>query len=104
MAGGAAITGALPDVMQTQWRVELTALAGCGWRSPSLGADVWQAPAGGRPSLLIMYTSILGAHAAQVVGPGARAVGELIVAVCKGHGRELCITKGRKQAHGRLET
>ena len=38
MAGGAAITGALPDVMPTQWRVEWTALAGCGWRYPSLGA------------------------------------------------------------------
>ena len=42
MAGGAAITGALPDVMKTQWRVEWTALAGCasgcGWRYPSLGA------------------------------------------------------------------
>ena len=33
MAGGAAITGALLDVMPTQWRVEWTALAGCG--SPS---------------------------------------------------------------------
>ena len=38
MAGGAAITGALRDVMPTQWRVEWTALAGCGWRYPSLGA------------------------------------------------------------------
>ena len=38
MAGGAAITGALLDVMPTQWRVEWTALAGCGWRYPSLGA------------------------------------------------------------------
>ena len=35
---------------------------------------------------------------------GAWAVGELIGAVCKGHGRELCMSKGRKQAHGRLET
>ena len=69
MAGGAAITGALLDVMPTQWRVEWTAMAGCGWRYPSLGADVLQAPAGARPSLLIMYTSILGAHAA--CGPGS---------------------------------
>ena len=38
VAGGAAITGALPDVIKTQWRVEWTALAGCGWRYPSLGA------------------------------------------------------------------
>ena len=38
MAGGAAITGALSDVMPTQWRVEWTALAGCGWRCPSLVA------------------------------------------------------------------
>ena len=38
MAGGAAITGALLDVMPTQWRVEWTALAGCGWRYPSLVA------------------------------------------------------------------
>ena len=52
-------------------------------------SDVWQAPAGARPSLLIMYTSILGAQAAQVVGPGPWAVGELIGAVCGGHGREL---------------
>ena len=52
-------------------------------------SDVWQAPAGARPSLLIMYTSILGAQAAQVVGSGAWAVGELIGAVCGGHGREL---------------
>ena len=44
-------------------------------------SDVWQAPAGARPSLLIMYTSILGAQAAQVVGLGAWAVGELIGAV-----------------------
>ena len=32
-----------------------------------------------------MYTSILGAQAAQVVGSGAWAVGELIGAVCGGH-------------------
>jgi len=38
VAGGAAITGTLLDVMSTQWRVEWAALAGCGWRSPSLGA------------------------------------------------------------------
>ena len=38
VSGGAAITGALLDVMPTQWRVEWTALAGCGWRYPSLGA------------------------------------------------------------------
>ena len=38
VAGGAAITGALLAVMPTQWRVEWTALAGCGWRYPSLGA------------------------------------------------------------------
>ena len=37
-------------------------------------SDVWQAPAGARPSLLFMYTSILGAQAAQVVGSGAWAV------------------------------
>ena len=42
-----------------------------------------------RPSLLIMYTSVLGAQAAQVVGLGAWAVGEPIGAVCEGHGREL---------------
>ena len=41
MAGGAAFTGALPDVMPTQWRVEWTALFGCGWRSPSAGAMSW---------------------------------------------------------------
>ena len=52
-------------------------------------SDVWQAPAGARPSLLFMYTSSLGAQAAQVVGLGAWAVGELIGAVCEGHGREL---------------
>ena len=52
-------------------------------------SDVWQAPAGARPSLLIMYTSILGAQAAQVVGSGAWAVGGLIGAVGKGRGREL---------------
>ena len=38
VAGGAAITGALLDVIPTQWRVEWTAMAGCGWRYPSLGA------------------------------------------------------------------
>ena len=45
VAGGAAITVALPDVMPTQWRVEWTALAGCGWRSPSLGGlfHAWEA-------------------------------------------------------------
>ena len=52
-------------------------------------SDVWQAPAGARPSLLFMYTSILGAQAAQVVGSGPWAVGELIGAVCEGHGRDL---------------
>ena len=63
-------------------------------------SDVWQAPAGARPSLLIMYTSILGAQAAQVVGPGAWAVGELIGAVCEGHGREL----GAKRDENRLNS
>ena len=38
MSGGAVITGALLDVIPTQWRVEWTAMAGCGWRYPSLGA------------------------------------------------------------------
>ena len=38
VASGADITRSLPDVMPTQWRVEWTALAGCGWRYPSLGA------------------------------------------------------------------
>ena len=38
VAGGEAITGALLDVMPTQWRVEWAALAGCRWRYPSLGA------------------------------------------------------------------
>ena len=52
-------------------------------------SDVWQAPAGARPSLLFMYTSTLGAQAAQVVDSGPWAVGELIGAVCEGHGREL---------------
>ena len=91
MAGGAAITRALLDVMPTQWRVEWTALAGCGWRYPSLGAmsDRPQASAGARPSQLYMYTLILGAQAAQVLSSGAWAVGELIGAVCEGHGREL---------------
>ena len=89
MAGGAAITEALLDVMPTQWRVEWTALFGCGWRSPSAGAMSWRAPAGARPSLLFMYTSILGDQAVQSVVLGALSVGELIGAVCKGHGREL---------------
>ena len=40
-------------------------------------------------SLLFMYTSILGAQAAQVVGSGAWAVRGLIGAVFKGRGREL---------------
>ena len=60
-------------------------------------SDVWQAPAGARPSLLFMYTSILGAHAAQVVGSGARAVGELIGLVCEGHGRELLFVGNENQ-------
>ena len=38
MSGGAVITGALLDVIPTQWRVEWTAMAGCGRRYPSLGA------------------------------------------------------------------
>ena len=89
VAGGAAITGALLDVMPTQWRVEWTALAGCGWRYPSLGAMSDRASAGAHPSQLYIYTLILGAHAAQVLSSGAWAVGELIGTVCKGHGREL---------------
>ena len=54
----------------------------------------------GRTSKLTinLHLSILGAHAAQVVVPGAWAVGELIGAVCKGHGRmgasyDLSVTK-----------
>ena len=34
MAGCAAITGELPDVMLKQWRAGWTALAGCRWRYP----------------------------------------------------------------------
>ena len=68
-------------------------------------SDVWQAPARPRahvqgPSLLFMYTSSLGAQAAQVVGLGAWAVGELIGAVCEGHGRELGCHIGTKTASG----
>ena len=44
---------------------------------------------GARPSQLYIYTLILGAQAAQVLSSGAWAVGELIGAVCEGHGREL---------------
>ena len=88
MAGGAAITGALLDVMPTQWRVEWTALAGCGWRYPSLGAMSDRRPRA-HVQVNYIYTLILGAHAAQVLSSGAWAVGELIGAVCKGHGREL---------------
>ena len=47
-----------------------------------------------------MYTSILGAHAAQVVGSGAWAVGELIGAVCKSHGRELLLQKVENRLPG----
>ena len=39
--------------------------------------------------ILTRYTSILGAHAAQVVGPGTLAVGELIGAVCKGRSQDI---------------
>ena len=60
-------------------------------------SDVWPAPAGARPSLLFMYTSILGAHAAQVVGSGSRPVGELIWLVCEGHGRELLFVGNENQ-------
>ena len=52
-----------------------------------VGAMSDQASAGARPSQL--YTLILGAQAAQVLSSGAWAVGELIGAVCEGHGREL---------------
>ena len=88
MAGGAAITGELLAVMPTQWRVEWTALAGCGWRYPSLGAMSDRRPRA-HVQVNYTYTLILGAHAAQVLSSGAWAVGELIGAVCKGHGREL---------------
>ena len=88
MAGGAAITGALLDVMPTQWRVEWTALAGCGWRYPSLGAMSDRRPRA-HVQVNYIYTLILGAQAAQVVGSGAWAMGELIGAVCEGNGREL---------------
>ena len=94
-AGGAGSSRATPDMMTKQWRVKWTALAGCGWRYPSLGAMSDRRPRampraqGARPSQLYTYILILGAHAAQVLSSGAWAVGELIGAVCKGHGREL---------------
>ena len=90
MSGGAAITGALLDVMPTQWSVEWTALAGCGWRYSSLGAMFDRRPrAHVQVNCIHIYTLIMGAHAAQVLSSGAWAVRELIGAVCKGHGREL---------------
>ena len=49
---------------------------------------------------LFMYTSILGAQAAQVVGSGAWAVGELIGAVCEGHGRELLFQNAENRLPG----
>ena len=64
--------------------------AGRLWMAISVArSDVWQAPAGARPGLLFMYTSILGDQSAQLVVLGALSVGELIGAVCEGHGREL---------------
>ena len=83
-----------------------------GLRWPAVGGDLRrlepmserQAPAGARPSLLFMYTSILGAHAAQVVVPGARAVGELIGLVCEGHGRELLFEEVENRLPGASES
>ena len=84
VAGGAVITGALPDVMPTQWRVEWTALAGCVWRSPSLGAMSGRRPRA-RTSKLTNYVHLnIGSPGGPgLVGSGAWAVGELIGAVCK---------------------